>query len=85
MAVVASEGVVASWCNPLTLQPEQSGGVVSSPGRTPPLEHHDKGSPVLGDEKRNFTFTRKCITIHAPRNEKTKILSKLKCGNVNEN
>ena len=39
-----SEGVVAPWCNPLTLQPEQSGGVGSSPGRTPPLERHDKGS-----------------------------------------
>ena len=25
------EGVVAPWCNPLTLQPEQSGGVGSSP------------------------------------------------------
>ena len=36
--------VVAPWCNPLTLQPEQSGGVGSSPGRTPPLERHDKGS-----------------------------------------
>ena len=38
------EGVVAPWCNPLTLQPEQSGGVGSSPGRAPPLERHDKGS-----------------------------------------
>ena len=38
------EGVVAQWCNPLTLKPEQSGGVGSSPGRTPPLERHDKGS-----------------------------------------
>ena len=38
------EGVVAQWCNPLTLQPEQSGGVVSIPGRSPPLESHDKGS-----------------------------------------
>ena len=37
------EGVVAPWCNPLTLQPEQSGGVGSSPGRAPPLERHDKG------------------------------------------
>ena len=26
------EGVVALWCNPLTLQPEQSGGVGSNPG-----------------------------------------------------
>ena len=38
------EGVVAPWCNPLTLQPEQSGGVGLSPGRAPPLERHDKGS-----------------------------------------
>ena len=38
------EGVVAQWCNPLTLKPEQSGGVGSIPGRTPPLECHDKGS-----------------------------------------
>ena len=38
------EGVVAQWCNPLTLQPEQSGGVGSSPGRAPLLERHDKGS-----------------------------------------
>ena len=39
-----NEGVVAPWCNPLTLKPEQSGGVGSIPGRTPPLERHDKGS-----------------------------------------
>ena len=38
------EGVVALWCNPLTLQPEQSGGVSSIPGRAPPFERHDKGS-----------------------------------------
>ena len=38
-----AEGVVAQWCNPLTLKPEQSGGVGSIPGRTPPLERHDKG------------------------------------------
>ena len=41
---ITIEGVVAPWCNPLTLQPEQSGGVGSSPGRAPPLERHDKGS-----------------------------------------
>ena len=41
---ILTEGVVAPWCNPLTLQPEQSGGVGSSPGRAPPLERHDKGS-----------------------------------------
>ena len=38
------ECVVAQWYNPLTLQPEQSGGVGSSPGRTPRLKRHDKGS-----------------------------------------
>ena len=38
------KGVVAPWCNPLTLQPEQSGGVGSNSGRAPPLEHHDKWS-----------------------------------------
>ena len=38
------EGVVAPWCNPLTLQPEQSGGVGSNPRRAPPLERHDEGS-----------------------------------------
>ena len=41
---VTSEGVVAQWCNPLTLQPEQTDGVGSKPGRTPPLESHDKES-----------------------------------------
>ena len=40
------EGVVAPWCDPLTLQPEQSGGVSSIPGRTPPLECHDKRSQI---------------------------------------
>ena len=38
------EGVVVPWCNPLTLQPERSGGVGSKSGRVPPLERHDKGS-----------------------------------------
>ena len=41
---VGLEGVVAPWCNHLTLQPEQSDGVGSIPGRTPPHECHDKGS-----------------------------------------
>ena len=27
------EGIVAQWCNPLNLQPEQSGEVGSIPGR----------------------------------------------------
>ena len=37
------EGVVAPWCNPLTLQPEQSGGESLNPGRVPSLERHDMG------------------------------------------
>ena len=44
MLTLVFEGVVAPWCHPLTLQPEQSGGVGSIPGRTPLLERHDKGS-----------------------------------------
>ena len=38
------EGVVALWCNPLTLQPQQSRGVGSNPSRAPPLKCHGKGS-----------------------------------------
>ena len=38
------EGVVAKWLNPLALKPEQSGGVGSISGRTPPLERRDKES-----------------------------------------
>ena len=38
------EDVVAPLCNPLTLQLEQSGGVGSISGRTPPFECHDMGS-----------------------------------------
>ena len=37
-------GVVAQWCNPLTLKPEQSGEVGSRCDRASPLECHDKGS-----------------------------------------
>ena len=37
------EDVVAEWCNPMTLQSEQSGGVGSIPGRAPTLERRDKG------------------------------------------
>ena len=37
-------GVVAQKCNTMTLQPEQSAGVGSTPSRTPPIEHDDKGS-----------------------------------------
>ena len=43
MRISSPEGIVAQWCNPLTFQPEQSGGVGSIPGRAPPLERHDKG------------------------------------------
>ena len=38
------EGVVAPCCNPLTLQPEQSGGRGSNPRST--FERHDKGSRI---------------------------------------
>ena len=38
------EGVVAQWCNPLNLKPEQLGEAGSITGRTPPFERHDKGS-----------------------------------------
>ena len=38
------QGIVVPWCNPLTLQPERSDGVGSSPDRVPPLERLDKGS-----------------------------------------
>ena len=41
---VTLEGVVAQWCNPLTLQPERSGGVGSRRDRASPLERHGKGS-----------------------------------------
>ena len=37
------EGVVAQWCNPLTLEPKQSGGVGSRRDRASPLKRHDKG------------------------------------------
>ena len=64
---------MAWWCNPLTLQPEQSGGVGSRRSRAPPLERHDEGRgldwrlatsaiPALGAKNRNFTFT---FTIHS--------------------
>ena len=59
---------MVQWCNPQTLQQEQSGGVGSKPGWAPPLQRHDKGSqtrlalatsviPVLGAKNPNFTFT----------------------------
>ena len=59
-----AEGVVALRCNPLTLQPEQSGGPGSNLSST--FERHDKGSrarlelsyfciPALCAENRKFT------------------------------
>ena len=44
LKMATREGVATQWYYPLTLKSEQSGGVGSSPGRTPPLEGHDKGS-----------------------------------------
>ena len=38
------QSVVSSGVDPLTLKPEQSSGVGSIPGRSLPLERHDKGS-----------------------------------------
>ena len=38
-----TEGVMAPWCNPMTLQSEQSRGVGSKPDRAAPLERHDRG------------------------------------------
>ena len=37
------EGVVAQWCNPLMLKPEQSGEVGSRRDRASPPERHDRG------------------------------------------
>ena len=43
---------MAQWCNPLTLKPEQSGGVGSTPSRTPPpLERHDKVSGRVAESR----------------------------------
>ena len=42
--VIRPLSVVVPLCNSLTLKPEQSGVLGSIPGRTPPLERHDKGS-----------------------------------------
>ena len=44
ISLKGGEGVVAQWCIPLTLQPEEPRGVGSKPGRALPLERHDKGS-----------------------------------------
>ena len=34
----------SQWCTPLNLQPKQSGGQGSIPGRVPPFKGHDKRS-----------------------------------------
>ena len=49
MACARHAGVVAQWCNPLTLQPEHSGGVGSRPGRASTLERHDNDSQIRLD------------------------------------
>ena len=64
-----------SFPNPLTLQPEQSGGVGPTSGTALPLERYDTRSwtrsgllyyPILlGAEKRNFTFISPLTTQHA--------------------
>ena len=41
--VISSESIVVHWCNPLTLQSEQSGGGGSIPSMAPSPERHDKG------------------------------------------
>ena len=41
---MSAPGAVAQWWNPLTLQPEESGGVDLIPGRASTLEHGDKWS-----------------------------------------
>ena len=35
--ILQRSSVVVQWCNPLTLQPEKSGGVTSIPCKAPPL------------------------------------------------
>ena len=59
--------VVMQWCNPLTLQPELTGGVGLISRTAPSLEHPNKVSwtqylatfaiPALGAKNHNFTFT----------------------------
>ena len=58
------DGVVAHWCNPLTLKPEQSGGVGSRRGKAAMTRGRGSDShlatptiPVLGAKNCNFTFT----------------------------
>ena len=75
------DGDVAQWCNPLTLQPEQSDAVGSILGKVPLLERRDKGSrtrsgliattsiPELGTKNDNFTFTFKDMPIYVKKIE----------------
>ena len=62
---------MAQWCNPLTLKPEQSGGVGSRRHRPHHLSVMARGRgldkrlaisaiPALGAKNRNFTFTYVC-------------------------
>ena len=58
------EGVVAPWCNSLTLQPEQSGGVGSIASRTSPLERHDKSRQEIANSVRFALFLRsQCLAL----------------------
>ena len=38
---------MVQWYNPVILQPEQSGGMGTIPGRAPSLLRHDKGSQTV--------------------------------------
>ena len=58
--------LVAQWCNPLTLQPEQSSGVGSKPGRASQLERHDKGSQTLELLMRSQCLALKNTTSRSP-------------------
>ena len=53
LSLVLVEGVVVPWCNPLTLQPEQSGGM----GSIPVGPHHLSVQGVM-DSTRSALFWR---------------------------
>ena len=62
---IKHEVVVGEWCNPLTLKPEQSGGVGSIPGRIPPHERHDPvGSHHLSVMKTLQTLYTGIVELH---------------------
>ena len=46
-----ASGIVVQWCNPVTLQAQQSGG------RQLDYVRFLSAIPALGAEKRNFTFS----------------------------